>query len=338
LEQIKYINAQLCHSNAYNTVAAEGEYGFRYPWTPLSALDQLIWPNDAGENSLKPVCEGYAKAFQLICDAIDVPCILVSGEGDGGEHMWNYVQMEDGKWYAMDVTWNDSTGYDTYLLAGKDVMSKKHVADSRFMKAEHMTFSYPVLQDIAYSAPAFGLLVTVQDDDCVPLYAGYNAAPVIRIHIQNVGEQAEEITAVTVDGAAFAVTGPAQLTVAGNGTDTESYTVSPIMGLAAGDYSATVTVYYGDGQSAVASVFVAVKPVSTPDDGNQEENDVEEQPDGEGGEGVIFEERFWEKLPIRLTANDLWLVVIVVVAVVVALGLSLFVLFVKAILRLLRRK
>ena len=338
LEQIKYINAQLCHSNAYNTVAAEGEYGFRYPWTPLSALDQLIWPNDMGMNALKPVCEGYAKAFQLICDEIDIPCILVSGLGGGGEHMWNYVQMEDGKWYAMDVTWNDSTGYDTFLLAGKDVMDEKHTTDSRFMQTEHMTFSYPVLQDIAYSVPASGLLVTVQDDACEPLLTGYISVPEIRIHIRNVGTQAEEITSVTVDGTAFTVTGPAGLTIEGNCTDTESYTVSPITGLAAGNYSATVTVSYGDGHSAVAAVFVAVKPASAPDDGKQEENDVPEQPDGESGVGVIPEESFWERLPIRLTANDLWLVVIVVVAVVVALGLSLFVLFVKAILRLLRRK
>jgi len=42
-----------------------------------------------------------------------IPCILMagnarSGSSEGG-HMWNYVQMENGKWYAIDVTWDDPT-------------------------------------------------------------------------------------------------------------------------------------------------------------------------------------------------------------------------------------
>jgi len=81
-----------------------------------------------------PVCEAYARAFKVVCDKLGIPCVLISGDGDGEPHMWNAVQMENGKWYAVDVTWNDpftgnetidtkaTSGYETekFLLVGTD--------------------------------------------------------------------------------------------------------------------------------------------------------------------------------------------------------------------------
>ena len=72
----------------------------------------FVWPqaHDAVGALLdgKAVCEGYAKAFKLRCERAGIPCVLVTGlaTGSGGAeaHMWNLVQMEDGKWYAVDVT------------------------------------------------------------------------------------------------------------------------------------------------------------------------------------------------------------------------------------------
>ena len=74
------------------------------PWSPYSALE--------GNNGQQaPVCEGYSRAFKVLCDLMDIPCILMSGNAhfkeSGGGHMWNYVQMENGAWYAIDVTWDD---------------------------------------------------------------------------------------------------------------------------------------------------------------------------------------------------------------------------------------
>ena len=341
--QIEYINAQLCSYNSYNTPAAEGDYGLRYPWTPLSALDQLTRPNDMGGSALKPVCEGYAKALKMICDEMDIPCILVSGIGDGGEHMWNYVQMEDGKWYAMDVTWNDSTGHNGYLLVGKDVMDKKHTTHSRFMQGEHMTFFYPVLQDTAYVAPAKGLILTVQDDTYETLLEGYDDPAAIPIHMQNVGADAEEITEVTVSGDAFVISGPDGLVLTGGTTDTESYTVSPKTGLVAGNYSATVTVTYGTGEKATATVFVTVKAVEPPllppgGEGDSGSEKAPLQPEGEGGNGVIPEpEDIWSKLPFELNSDQLWLLVIAGLSVAVLIILLILSLIGGAVIRLFRK-
>ncbi len=65
------------------------------------------------------VCEGYAKAFKILCSQFGIDCALIVGDA-GEAHMWNYVKMDDGKWYLVDTTWDDQAGgiTDTYLLAG----------------------------------------------------------------------------------------------------------------------------------------------------------------------------------------------------------------------------
>ena len=149
-KQLAYVNEQLCTYNGYHAEAAAGGYALRYPWSALSALDQLTVKDDAN-GSLKPVCEGYARAFKLICDALEIPCVLVSGNANSEKHMWNYVQMENGYWYAVDVTWNDSTGKNGYFLVGKDVMSKEHTASNVIMSSGQLTnFCTPVLSQSAY--------------------------------------------------------------------------------------------------------------------------------------------------------------------------------------------
>ena len=100
------------------------------PWSPISAL---VGNNDQSA----PVCEGYSRALKVICDTLGIPCILMSGfattpSGSLIDHMWNYVQMEDGNWYALDPTWDDPivnskdykvvSGYEghKYFLVGRD--------------------------------------------------------------------------------------------------------------------------------------------------------------------------------------------------------------------------
>lgn len=64
----------------------------------------------------KAVCDGYSRAFQLLCNKMDIECVTVEGdaaefnakvadESDVG-HMWNCVKL-DSDWYHVDVTWND---------------------------------------------------------------------------------------------------------------------------------------------------------------------------------------------------------------------------------------
>lgn len=78
----------------------------------------------------KAVCEGYSRAFQLLCNRLGVDCISISGFGDGESHSWNNVKL-DGEWYEVDVTWNDTDGdmefpiYDYFNLPS-DKFSESH--------------------------------------------------------------------------------------------------------------------------------------------------------------------------------------------------------------------
>ena len=101
----EYFN-QICQKTSYNYDAAEADhYDGTNPW-------QLVWVFDDNPDT-KVVCEGYAKAFQYLCDLTEfnsplVSCISVTGTMDGGTgagaHMWNVVRMPDGGNYLVDVT------------------------------------------------------------------------------------------------------------------------------------------------------------------------------------------------------------------------------------------
>ncbi len=118
------------------------------------------------------VCEGYSKAFKYLCDLNDIPCILVTGEGynsstsAGEDHMWTYVQMEDNKWYAVDVTWDDPIGGSTskirtdYFLIGSGTVvsnmtfSQSHVVDYTLNNGTNMGFKAPILSTSVYASSA----------------------------------------------------------------------------------------------------------------------------------------------------------------------------------------
>ena len=171
-EQLQYVNDQLCKYNDYNTTAAEGDYPLRYPWTALSALDQLTAENDTG-GGLKPVCEGYARALKLICDELGIPCVLVGGVGNGENHMWSYVRLENGYWYAMDVTWNDGTRSKDYFLVGRDVMDREHAASGLVMSSgQTRVFLYPVLSEVTYVPTDFSLSFKMGDEIITEIPAG----------------------------------------------------------------------------------------------------------------------------------------------------------------------
>lgn len=95
LAQLAYFDNWLAANNTYNSAAADTENYIRQDQTPWNTLGALL-------SEYSPVCEGYAKAFQLLCHRIGVSCVPVSSQG----HMWNALEV-DGAWYYMDCTWND---------------------------------------------------------------------------------------------------------------------------------------------------------------------------------------------------------------------------------------
>lgn len=52
------------------------------------------------------VCDGYAGAFAYLCGKAGIQTVSVTGDASGEHHTWNKV-LCDGKWYNVDVTWDD---------------------------------------------------------------------------------------------------------------------------------------------------------------------------------------------------------------------------------------
>lgn len=78
-------------------------------------------PYDVGNGGVA-VCEGYAKAANVILNELGVKTRIVTSNIQN--HAWNIVKIGD-KWYNLDVTWNDDDGgnYDIsekYLLKSND--------------------------------------------------------------------------------------------------------------------------------------------------------------------------------------------------------------------------
>ncbi|MGN1315482.1 MAG: transglutaminase domain-containing protein [Acutalibacteraceae bacterium] len=131
-------------SNRYNFVKSVHDYLCNNIYYPdLNSSDYVGNAHDAYGAIVekRAVCQGYSEAFKLICDYYKIPAVCLTGTANGGGHMWNAVQMDDGNWYLLDMTWDDQgssgTFYDFFLVGldtvdtyfGKNAFSVSHVSD-----------------------------------------------------------------------------------------------------------------------------------------------------------------------------------------------------------------
>ncbi len=169
-QRLLWVHDWLTEHNLYNSEAQKlGKEGCgdATAWTALAALDP----------ELSPVCEGYCAAFQLLCGRLDIPCVTVTGQGHG----WNYVQMEDGAWYAVDVTYDDPiytvngeeqakvvSGGERrqYFLLGADAFFQDHREDGDLPYPALSPTDYPhspPISDVAPGAWYAGAVETVTE-------------------------------------------------------------------------------------------------------------------------------------------------------------------------------
>ena len=126
-EKVKAINDYMILNVSYdmenykkNTIPYES-------YTALGALEKKV-----------AVCSGYAKMFRLVASEAGLEVTYVTGDTPYGSHAWNQVKV-DGKWYNIDVTWNDGDYekkenghyycgcYEYFLLSNED-FNKSHIA------------------------------------------------------------------------------------------------------------------------------------------------------------------------------------------------------------------
>jgi hypothetical protein len=113
------------------------------------------------------VCQGYSETFKMFCDYFGIPCISITGNA-GGPHMWNAVQMEDGNWYILDITWDDQYKifYDFYLIG---LNTKDTNFTAKPFRESHVSDAMTYLPAINISTTAY-----VQKDESL-FNATYNS-------------------------------------------------------------------------------------------------------------------------------------------------------------------
>lgn len=99
------------------------------------------------------VCEAYAEAYQYLCTTFGVTCINVSGTGitstGSGPHEWNYIQV-GGKWYGVDVTWDDSNdkSLSHQYFGASQSFTTSHIAQSSEVLGMDYLYLLPSLNNI----------------------------------------------------------------------------------------------------------------------------------------------------------------------------------------------
>ena len=104
----------------------------RYDYDNLDDGDYMLkYTAYAAAIDKKAVCQGYANLFYRLANSAGIDCRIITGRGNSGsgwiDHAWNIVQMDDGKYYCVDVTWDEGRSSHSYFLKGLTEFSKDHV-------------------------------------------------------------------------------------------------------------------------------------------------------------------------------------------------------------------
>ena len=83
------------------------------------------------------VCQGYSLLAYKMLALLGVPVGIVTGQGNGGPHMWNMVQLccgGDCQWFHVDTTWDDPLpgGFllHDYFLVSDATITRDHLIEN----------------------------------------------------------------------------------------------------------------------------------------------------------------------------------------------------------------
>lgn len=145
-----------------------------HDWLVNKIKYNLNYFDQSGYSALvygQSVCAGYVNAFNYIARQAGIETIQVSGVGkskkNGGteNHAWNYVKV-NGKWYALDITWDDPSNvnslYHDFFLVGNDTVPK-NLTDGMKFSVSHTVHNYFTSKDISFALPTLNKTAYVYD-------------------------------------------------------------------------------------------------------------------------------------------------------------------------------
>ena len=153
IDKIEVVYKEVMASATYALETTAKEENKLYVRTPYGSLIK-------GE----ALCEGFARGLKLVLDKLGYNSVLVQGMyayQDRTElHMWNYIQMEDSRWYLLDPTMDnglkeDGSSREYFMKCGTDKVATEYIADGVVsVTSDKNTFelSYPSLSPVKYEA------------------------------------------------------------------------------------------------------------------------------------------------------------------------------------------
>lgn len=163
-KQMKEVAATLKGESDYESVKAVHDYlinSYEYDEKYENHLDY------EGYRDGTMVCQGYCMAAFLLLSEMDIPVRIVTGASQDyqsdANHAWNVVRV-DGKWYNMDVTWDDKGGkrrpdYTFFLKSDADFY--KHTRDGWYDYDKDMALASYVMPNKPGLVPLFILIMGI---------------------------------------------------------------------------------------------------------------------------------------------------------------------------------
>ena len=161
----RFLNKMSVIANEYPTISQKALaihdeiialIDYQYEADGVTPLDTVWTHNILGVvQGLGGVCEAYAETYQMVLSSLGVECITVLGDAPT-PHAWNLVRFEDGKWYDIDVTWDDlGDGKKTYVYFGADhdTFSTTHTAYTNGTDGMKYMFITPMPQNNVSLSP-----------------------------------------------------------------------------------------------------------------------------------------------------------------------------------------
>ncbi len=156
-------------ANAEGTCAARVEAAYRLV---MARVSYALEADAAAENAPyvrtsygalvrgEAACEGYARALAAVLNEMGIPNLPVMGvyhhDGLDRPHMWNYVQMDDYRYYLLDATIDDALAGNGesrayFLLSAQDGNAMSYQEEEWIsLSPLSIHFVYPALSPNAY--------------------------------------------------------------------------------------------------------------------------------------------------------------------------------------------
>ena len=143
----EYIYAAEGETSTYDTVLAYYEFIRNKNDYAFDAEDNAIselWAHSiiGAFTEHRFVCEGYSKLLQMLLNYSGIQELYVIGSSTAGRHAWNVIQMDDGKWYWFDATWNDEPYDYTFFCCTDEIFSSTHAPYP--VDGEPLSFNPPI--------------------------------------------------------------------------------------------------------------------------------------------------------------------------------------------------